>query len=87
MCSPSCLYDPVPSITLPHQPEAHGMASTPCSCSAVVALKLNESLQLPRSPLDRQVKHRFNAPVKQIVYVRFKFQRVCLKKNVLEINF
>lgn len=50
---PSTAYVPPPSITFPHQPDAHGTADNPGSFSISVALKENESLQLPSSPLDR----------------------------------
>jgi len=51
-----------PSKIFAHQPVAHGTVSTPFTDSIWVALNLKGSLQVPNSPLERQVKHRLSAP-------------------------
>lgn len=46
------------SIILPHQPEAHGTASTPTPGSRLACVRLvyaKRSLQLPKSPRERQL--------------------------------
>lgn len=55
-----------PSIILEHHPEAHGTASTPFSFSTSVEFTLNGSLQLPKSPLDRQEKHLRTTPENKV---------------------
>lgn len=50
------------SIIFPHHPEAQGTASTPIPDSRLTCVRLvylNRSLQLPKSPRERQLKHRF----------------------------
>lgn len=54
---PSFLNEPLPSITFPHHPDAHGTAVTPrilfVASSIWVTLNVNGSLHDPPSPLDR----------------------------------
>lgn len=60
---PSSLNELLPlSNIFPHHPEVQGIASTPWIPSKAEALNLNGSLQLPRSPRERHLKHLLNAP-------------------------
>lgn len=66
---PSEAYDWPPSMTLPHQPEAHGTAVTPRAPSSWVTFEyLKGSLQVPSSPRDLHWKHRRNRPTSEFVW-------------------
>lgn len=56
------------SIIFPHHPDAHGTASTPIPSSeriCVTLVYLKRSLQLPKSPRERQLKQRFTTPLEK----------------------
>lgn len=60
------------SIILPHHPEAQGTASTPMPGSKLICVRLvylNRSLQLPKSPRERQLKHRFTTLLEELISI------------------